>query len=144
MNKKKIVWIFQTKPENYKNIENLLIKKDSLYWTVMSKYKNIIEPGDLVYLSIAKGNINDSGIYAEGVVAEHSHEEHDTSDKYSTIVKIEKRLGSDYISKKNIQSDDILKNISYVTFGQGSNFKIDNIDEIKRLNQLFIKALKKD
>lgn len=144
------VWIFQANPKWYRFIDKLNFGTDRETWRVM-RFKKEIKKGDTVMFWVSGTT---AGIYAIGAIDTDPMEIYNDKETaqfctpqyaqaYPIVenictrvwVKYTKKFIDSPISKEQLKTNDILKNLSILRHPQGTNFKVtkEEWEELKKI-----------
>lgn len=150
-------WLFQSIPNKFR-LANFLSKSPQFCkWRVQKRYENCIHAGDQVFLwqGVGKGAASMSGIYARGIVADEPEVGSDDEDSATywiessdparsecrVLVEIQNCRTSPIITRDLCKDDRILGNMQIFRYSQGSNFRVNKVEE-DRVEELWDPRMK--
>ncbi len=148
-------WIFQANPDRFDIDGYLTTRPVELTWLV-TRYADLISPGDQVFLWRAKGvgSAADSGVIAECIVLEPAAERLDDPataqfwkdpseagvTRYRAVLRILRIAGKrEIIRREWLKEDPVLRDLLILRRADSANFEL-NAEQAARLNALWLKT----
>lgn len=146
-------WIFQGNPEVF-DIDGYLAASSGLIVWRVSRYAELITPGDSVYIWKSQGNSpRSSGIVAEGTIVDRPRIQEDDhgaehfwvqSPEQDRLMRVEVRLNriankKETLKRDWMKEDSVLKDLLILRQAAGTNFPVEK-NEAERLGRLWRKT----